>query len=60
MNSVQGTSGRNVERWQGKLPLHFQIQKLSEGIRALREKVLNPDRLQEIFVGEIDKLAKRS
>ena len=37
-----------------------QIQKLSEGSRALREEVLEPDRLQGIFVGEIEKIAKRS
>jgi hypothetical protein len=37
-----------------------QIQKLSVGSRALREEVLEPDRLQGIFVGEIEKIAKRS
>jgi len=37
-----------------------QIQKLSEGSRALREEVLDPDRLQEIFVSEIEKIVKRS
>lgn len=36
-----------------------QIARLSEGSRALREEVLNPDRLQGIFVGEIEKLAIR-
>jgi glycosyltransferase involved in cell wall biosynthesis len=37
-----------------------QIQRLSEGSRVLREEVLDPDRLQGIFVGEIEKLAQRS
>lgn len=37
-----------------------QIQKLSKGSCALREEVLDPDRLQGIFVGEIEKLAQRS
>lgn len=37
-----------------------QIQKLTEGSRALREEVLDPDHLQGIFVGEIEKLANQS
>ena len=37
-----------------------QIERLSEGSRALREEVLDPDRLQEIFVGEIEKLKLKS
>jgi hypothetical protein len=37
-----------------------QIERLSEGSRLLREEVLDPDRLQGIFVGEIEKLARRS
>jgi hypothetical protein len=37
-----------------------QIERLSEGSRVLREQVLHPDRLQGIFVGEIEKIAKRS
>ena len=35
------------------------IQKLSDGSRKLCEEVLDPDRLQEIFAGEIEKLAIR-
>jgi hypothetical protein len=37
-----------------------EIQRLSVGSRALHEEVLDPDRLQGIFVGEIEKLARRS
>ena len=37
-----------------------QIQKLSEGSRALREEVLNPECLQSLFVAEIEKLGRRS
>jgi hypothetical protein len=33
-----------------------QIERLSEGSRLLREEVLDPERLQGIFVGEIEKL----
>jgi glycosyltransferase involved in cell wall biosynthesis len=36
-----------------------QIERLSKGSRALREEVLDPDRLQGIFVGELEKLAIR-
>jgi glycosyltransferase involved in cell wall biosynthesis len=35
-------------------------QRLSAGSRALREDVLNPDRLQGIFVNEIEKLGRPS
>jgi glycosyltransferase involved in cell wall biosynthesis len=34
-----------------------QIERLSDGSRSLREEVLDPERLQGIFVGEIEKLA---
>jgi glycosyltransferase involved in cell wall biosynthesis len=37
-----------------------QIERLSEGSRALREEVLDPECLQEIFVREMEKIAKRS
>ena len=37
-----------------------QIERLSEGSRLLREGVLNPDRLQGIFVEQIEKLKSKS
>ena len=37
-----------------------KIQRLAAGSRALREEVLNPDHLQEIFVGEVEKIGLQS
>lgn len=37
-----------------------RIERFSEGSRLLREEVLNPDRLQGFFVGEIEKLKSKS
>lgn len=37
-----------------------ELQRLSAGSRALREEVLNPDRLQRIFVEQMEKLGRRS
>ena len=37
-----------------------QIQRLSEGSRALREEVLDPDCLQGIFVDEVEKIGLQS
>jgi glycosyltransferase involved in cell wall biosynthesis len=37
-----------------------EVQRLSAGSRALRGEVLNPDRLQGIFVEQIEKLGRQS
>jgi glycosyltransferase involved in cell wall biosynthesis len=37
-----------------------EIQRLSAGSRSLREEVLNPDRLQGIFVEQMEKLCRQS
>ena len=37
-----------------------EVERLSAASRRLNQTVFNPDRLQGIFVGEIEKLAKRS
>jgi len=37
-----------------------EVERLSTASRRLNQTVFNPDRLQEIFVGEIEKLGKRS
>jgi len=37
-----------------------KIQRLAAGSRALREEVLNPDRLQGIFVDEVEKIGLQS
>ncbi len=37
-----------------------EVKRFSAASRRLNQTVFNPDRLQEIFVGEIEKLARRS